>query len=214
MISIPGSFPSCGSGGRDNLGLLQRLSIAGRAMWFYAGKLAWPDPLIFVYPRWPTDPRAEWHYRCPAAALAVLVGLWWAGQKDRPWSTCGRASICRHPRCLDDPVQCQSVPRAVPGRSFSIPCQYLHLIACWPLNRDVAAWWKSASEPNPMACLAGGQLAISLRRWPSAHTSGLAHLPRLGDPLGEYHRPEPGELDGRTKSRHGARYGSAKTRQS
>ncbi len=80
MISIPGSFLRAEAEG-DNLGLLQRLSIAGRAMWFYAGKLAWPDPLIFVYPRWTTDPRAEWQYLFPAAALAVLVGLWWAGPR-------------------------------------------------------------------------------------------------------------------------------------
>ena len=26
-------------------------------VWFYAAKLAWPDPIIFFYPRWTIDPR-------------------------------------------------------------------------------------------------------------------------------------------------------------
>ncbi len=26
--------------------------MAGHAIWFYLGKLIWPHPLIFIYPRW------------------------------------------------------------------------------------------------------------------------------------------------------------------
>ncbi len=47
-----------------------------RAVWFYAGKLVWPYPLIFFYPRWVIDTHAAWQYLYPAAALAVLVVLW------------------------------------------------------------------------------------------------------------------------------------------
>jgi tetratricopeptide (TPR) repeat protein len=34
------------------MGLLERILLANRALWFYAGKLLWPVNLIFSYPRW------------------------------------------------------------------------------------------------------------------------------------------------------------------
>ena len=56
--------------------LLERCLIAGRALWFYLGKLVWPEPLIFIYPRWSIDAGAPWQYLYPLAALAVVAGLW------------------------------------------------------------------------------------------------------------------------------------------
>jgi tetratricopeptide (TPR) repeat protein len=38
------------------LSVLDRCLIAGRALWFYAGKLAWPANFMFIYPRWHVDP--------------------------------------------------------------------------------------------------------------------------------------------------------------
>ena len=57
---------------------LARLLVAGRALWFYAGKLFWPHPLCFFYPRWEIDMRAWWQYLFPASAVLVLAGLWLA----------------------------------------------------------------------------------------------------------------------------------------
>lgn len=53
-----------------------RCLIAGRALWFYAGKLVWPDNLIFTYPRWQIDSGLWWQYLYPLAALAVMFTLW------------------------------------------------------------------------------------------------------------------------------------------
>ena len=39
-------------GAAFDLTLIERGLIAGRAFWFYAGKLLWPVNLVFIYPRW------------------------------------------------------------------------------------------------------------------------------------------------------------------
>ena len=56
--------------------LVQRCLVAGRALWFYAGKLVWPRRLAFIYPRWEIDAGAWWQYLFPLAAVAVLSALW------------------------------------------------------------------------------------------------------------------------------------------
>jgi len=54
----------------------QRVLVAGRALWFYAGKLAWPDPLVFFYPRFVVQADDWAQYAYPAAAIAVMATLW------------------------------------------------------------------------------------------------------------------------------------------
>jgi Flp pilus assembly protein TadD len=53
-----------------------RWLIAGRALWFYAGKLCWPTDLMFIYPRWQINAGEWWQWIFPAAALMVVVALW------------------------------------------------------------------------------------------------------------------------------------------
>lgn len=59
------------------LTLWQRGALAGRIVWFYLGKLFWPDNLIFIYPRWIVDASAAWWWLFSAGAVAALGGLWW-----------------------------------------------------------------------------------------------------------------------------------------
>ncbi|HEY1603590.1 MAG TPA: tetratricopeptide repeat protein [Pirellulales bacterium] len=74
------------SGQEWDLAPPDRVLIAGRALWFYAGKLAWPHPLIFFYPRWAIDAYDPWQYLYPLAAMLTVIGLW-----------CVRARIGRGP---------------------------------------------------------------------------------------------------------------------
>jgi len=56
--------------------LADRCLIAGRAVWFYAGKLCWPADLMFIYPRWQIDAGVWWQWLFPLAALGVVMLLW------------------------------------------------------------------------------------------------------------------------------------------
>jgi protein O-mannosyl-transferase len=66
-----------------SLSLLKRGLLAGRAFWFYLGKLAWPTDLIFMYPRWTLDSRIWWQYVFPLGVLVVLAGLCLVARRNR-----------------------------------------------------------------------------------------------------------------------------------
>jgi protein O-mannosyl-transferase len=70
-----------------SLSLTERLIVAGKAVWFYAGKALWPVDLSFVYPRWTIRENlwpvlglggiaaVLWHYRQRDWVRAGLFGL-------------------------------------------------------------------------------------------------------------------------------------------
>jgi tetratricopeptide (TPR) repeat protein len=71
-----------GAQGADwSLTFADRCLIAGRALWFYAGKLVWPAPLTFIYPRWEIEPAVWWQWLFPIAAAGVVAGLWLARRR-------------------------------------------------------------------------------------------------------------------------------------
>lgn len=56
---------------------LTRLAGAGRAIWFYVGKLLWPHELCFVYPEWRIE-TGVWTTWLPVVGVAVVFALgWW-----------------------------------------------------------------------------------------------------------------------------------------
>jgi tetratricopeptide (TPR) repeat protein len=55
----------------------QRLAIAGIDVWFYLGKIVWPTPLIFIYPRWRIDLVRLTTFLPMLTALCGLFFLWW-----------------------------------------------------------------------------------------------------------------------------------------
>lgn len=70
-------FNSGAIGPEWNQTLAERFAIAGRAFWFYLGKLLWPEPLIFIYPRWDIAREGAVAYAGVAAALLLGGGLVW-----------------------------------------------------------------------------------------------------------------------------------------
>jgi hypothetical protein len=68
-------------GGDWALSPVERMLIAGRALWFYPSSLLWPRNLAFIYPRWSIDARVWWQYLFPATAAAVFVALFAARRR-------------------------------------------------------------------------------------------------------------------------------------
>ena len=63
--------------------LVERGLIAGRAAWFYLGKIFWPADLVFMYPRWSINQADAGQFLWPAAVLAGLAGLWLLRKRSR-----------------------------------------------------------------------------------------------------------------------------------
>ena len=59
-----------GAEGADwSLTAVERFLLAGRPLWFYAAKLAWPHPLMFFYPSLRSTPDSGGEYLFPLAAV-------------------------------------------------------------------------------------------------------------------------------------------------
>ncbi|TAK93880.1 MAG: tetratricopeptide repeat protein, partial [Verrucomicrobia bacterium] len=58
-----------------HLGLVERVLLASRAMWFYLGKLLWPANLIFSYPKWTiqTSALSAWLWLVAGVLAAAFI---------------------------------------------------------------------------------------------------------------------------------------------
>ncbi|MBK8596543.1 MAG: tetratricopeptide repeat protein [Holophagales bacterium] len=54
----------------------ERVLLAGKAFWFYLGKLAWPADLVFLYPRWEISRGASTAWLFPAGVALLFVAAW------------------------------------------------------------------------------------------------------------------------------------------
>ena len=73
-----------GAEGADwSLSAWGRMLLATRVPWFYAWKLVWPHPLVFIYPRWTIDAAAAWQYLFPLLTGGAIAASWWRARVDR-----------------------------------------------------------------------------------------------------------------------------------
>ncbi len=63
-------------GAMFSVGLVERVLIACRAVWFYAGKLVWPSNLTFSYPHWTVSASNPAAYLWPLAVAAAVAAIW------------------------------------------------------------------------------------------------------------------------------------------
>jgi tetratricopeptide (TPR) repeat protein len=58
------------------MGLVERMLVASRAVWFYAGKLLWPANLAFSYPRWTISAANPAAYAWLLAMAGAVAAIW------------------------------------------------------------------------------------------------------------------------------------------
>lgn len=58
------------------LGPVERVLLAARALWFYAGQILVPSGLTFIYPRWTISASAPGAYLYVVATLAAVLAAW------------------------------------------------------------------------------------------------------------------------------------------
>jgi tetratricopeptide (TPR) repeat protein len=63
------------TGAEFDFSLVDRILIAGRAVWFYVWKLIAPVNLAFIYRRWDIDPARRWQFLFPLMAVLTLAAL-------------------------------------------------------------------------------------------------------------------------------------------
>ena len=63
-------------GNEWDFSIIERFLIAGHALWFYIGKLLFPYPLIFIYPRWTINTEELTQFIFPLGYLIFLLILW------------------------------------------------------------------------------------------------------------------------------------------
>jgi len=64
----------------------ERMAMSGDVIWFYAGKLVWPHPLMAIYPSWTID-ASQWTSYLPLLAVVLLLLILWLnrGAWGRPY---------------------------------------------------------------------------------------------------------------------------------
>ena len=85
LVTIHVETNHVGAKGDDfQLTLFERAMLSNRILWFYVGKLIWPEELIFFYPRWSVQLQASawWPYAfatCLVTGVLVALRRWMRG---------------------------------------------------------------------------------------------------------------------------------------
>jgi tetratricopeptide (TPR) repeat protein len=148
------------------LGRAERLLIAGRAVWFYLGKLALPVNLTFIYSRWQIDPGDPRQWLFPAAAAALAVVLWWA--RDR----LGRGPLVAYLCFVGTLFPALGFFDVYPFRYSFVADHFQYLASAAPLAALAAGAALAARRAPPAAgrLLAGALLlTLGTLTWSRAH---------------------------------------------
>jgi tetratricopeptide (TPR) repeat protein len=139
-----------------DLSALERVLIAGRALWFYLGTLLWPSELAFIYPRWRIDAGSAAQYVPPAAALLALAALWWARARIGRWPFVAMAFFA------GTLVPALGFFDVYPMRFSFVADHFQYLASLGPLALGVAVAERVAVRAGRPGRIAGAVLALAV----------------------------------------------------
>jgi hypothetical protein len=172
----------------EGISRLQRGLIGARALWFYLGKLFWPHPLMFMYPRWNVRAGDPLAYLPLAAGIALLLLLWRYRQGwGRPVLFVAAYFVCM----LVPLFQRRVLPLFIRVRSF--PVSRLH----WPAGFARRRNYASPGIRPATETLVGTHYLCPVAAYPgSPFLASDRNSPRPGCSLARHTRPQSGLLDG------------------
>ncbi|MBN2294755.1 MAG: tetratricopeptide repeat protein [Pirellulales bacterium] len=122
-----------------DLSPLGRLLAATHAVWFYAWKVIWPRPLVFIYPLWNIDTSQAWQYVYPVGICVLLLTLWFARKK------IGRGALAAAMIFLIALLPGLGFFKIYPMISTFVSDHFLHLASIAPIALLVASAWTLAA---------------------------------------------------------------------
>jgi hypothetical protein len=163
---------------------LDRLLIATRAVWFYAGKLALPIKLTFIYPRWLIDPQDAGRAGCDTDRAMATA------RPNRSWTADRRPLFHRHALSRAWFRQRLSDALLLRRRSFPISGRHWIDLAVHCACRVDAINWIADDDCQP------GRGSSGCIELPSR-----VHLQRRRNPLARHDRQKSQLMDGPRKPR-------------
>lgn len=153
-----------------NLAWPEKFVIVGKAFWFYLGKLVWPHPLIFIYPRWELEASRVISYLPLATALGLGIFLW---LKRNSW---GRPALVAIGYFVGVLLPALGFFNIFPFRYSFVADHFQYLAAIGPLALAAAGvTWLSARLKNSDVqwAITGGILAVlAVLSWQQTHIYG------------------------------------------
>lgn len=155
-----------GAEGRDfDLSLAERTLVAGRAVWFYLGKLAWPARLSFVYEKWSIDAGAWIPWLFPAALVASFAALW--ALRDR----IGKGALAAFAFFVMTLFPALGFLNVYPMRYSFVADHFQYLASLGPIALAAAAASRASARARRAApaLAASILLALGARTWAQGH---------------------------------------------
>lgn len=131
-----------------------RILVAGRAIWFYLAKLAWPVGLTFNYPRWDLDLRSPIQLAFPAAALALAIALWAARGR------IGRGPLAAYLFFVGTLTPALGIFDVYPMRYSFVADHFAYLASLGPIAAATTAWFAAPMSGRIRTAATSALLAL------------------------------------------------------